>query len=548
MNPSSSSPPPRRTLSQLFSLFDQQHCGFLSGAQFFNLVRALLSLLHSHTHTLSSSTTTTHARSRHSSSPLLLPLECEEVHREGTRIANSIQISRENQISYEEFLAACHCHPTTHSRTHSHSHQHLRPSPFEPFFGVMKVFFTEPNYPILNELFPFEPTYEYQTLYDWQSVLPNCESILPLSDSRPASRHSTLHPLDCYGTKKARISEECQFALRIGKPALLDPVRVRLLRNHTVADLLQRATNAWPAHHRPAPPTSALSLVWRRPLPLPENAGDERMQQSRPHSYSDASMSSHDSQGEPKCEELELELSATIEQIGLFFHYRDCEIHVHVKQQDSFIPPTPTSSQKAESHRGSHSRGETESHRHQSPPPLNSQSRYSAPRRHGSPNGNHSNSNSNSHHHTTDRHRPHSPNKASSHKHTPQSPLPTQHHHPVDSPPLNTDKQPQKHTCPPVPSAPSAAQLLVTRLSDDFSRLRVQMQQETRRLEHFLSPWDDSLTMLRDEVPPRNTSWPDGSILTDVDREDLRVQANALKEDLRAMHNCLESLHVHRGD
>jgi hypothetical protein len=88
----------------------------------------------------------------------------------------------------------------------------------------------------------------------------------------------------------------------------------------------------------------------------------------------------------------------------------------------------------------------------------------------------------------------------------------------------------------------------VTRLSDDFSRLRVQMQQETRRLEHLLSPWDDSLTMLRDEVPPRNTSWPDGSILTDVDREDLRVQANALKEDLRAMHNCLESLHVHRGD
>mmetsp|Transcript_18286 Transcript_18286/g.30498 ORF Transcript_18286/g.30498 Transcript_18286/m.30498 type:complete len:492 (+) Transcript_18286:94-1569(+) len=486
--------PSRRVLSQIFSLFDEEYCGSLTAFQFFNLVRTLVSMLHGK----------------------LVPIDSEEVNAEGSRIASRIRIRRENYIAYDEFVEAC-------------EHRDRQPSPFEPFFGVMKVFFTEANYAILNEIFPFKPTYEYQTLYDWQSVPPNCESILPLSDpTLPPSRRSSAHPLACYGSKKARISEECQFSLRIGKPPLLDPVRVRLLRGHTVAELLERAVQAWPAHHRPAPPSDTLSLVHRRT----RSKGDANNDGNSPCK----------SEKEQQWEEVTLEPFATVEQVGLFFHYRECEIHVQLSPSpsrsvysSSFTPPPGPGGRPG---RDAGSTGTNTSAKSNTSTPNHSPGhRQSPPQRKGSPVR---------HNSSRKAHRAHS-NTARSHP----SDHPTSPPAPVSE---TRDRDPQdrpreQHANPPPPSPqhaqPTSAQLLVARLGDDFSRLRVQMQQETRRLAQLLSPWEDSLTLLRDELPPQHTSWPDGSVLTDVDREDLRVQANALKEDLRALQSCLDSLHGH---
>ena len=432
-------PPSRKALSQVFSLFDEDKTGALSSSQFVKMMKTILTIKTSEL------------------------LSDSEVLLRSQEAANGLKIRRQNVIAYDEFVDAFYGpyqrqhRPRHHSQ---HKHEHVdQGSSFEPYFDVITNFFNERNYDILNEVFPFTPSYEYKVLYDWQSVPPNCETVVDLSNHGDEEHHQhhhrrgvskVSHPLDCYGSKKARISTTCQYSLSIRQPSLPDLVRIRVNKDHTIRDMIMMIVNSWPPHYCPPPPHEDVEVIWCRTLV-----------------------------DEDQVETIILPRDATVQEVDFFFIHRSCEIQVsndseytiQQRKNDMKEESTDKESEKSEQNQ-EHCKKEGQS--------VNSND--------------------------------------------------------------NQSKEQRKHHDVNPPAAPTSAQLLLSRISDEISEVRVHLQQECRRLQHNLDIWQDKLIILRDEVPPGDTSWSDGSVLSSADQEDMKVQLSSMKSDIKMLKTCIDSL------
>ena len=184
----------KNTLSKIFMLFDPNRSGFVDVASIEKLVNCLMVLQSG-----------------------VLEQDKREVHENTREIASRVVARACDRIELVEFLNAALAVPcpfdfVLHGPGLTHTLLH--------FFDVA-------NYALLDELFPFTPTYEYQVIEVFQSIPRNCESILSV----------------CNSNRMAKISDPLQADLTISNG---HHVRVWLSRYDTPDVICRKIVENWP--------------------------------------------------------------------------------------------------------------------------------------------------------------------------------------------------------------------------------------------------------------------------------------------------------------
>lgn len=225
----------KNTLCKVFRLFDSECSGHVTVIGFEDLVRCLMVL-----------------KSR------CLEQTNEYVHENTREIASQVVAEFPDRIQLSEFLEAAMGDPTPFEYT--------RHGP--GLSDTLLNFFDVNNYEILDELFPFKPTYEYQNIDVFQTIPRNCESIMSV----------------CNSTRMAKISDPMQANIKISDGS---NVRVWLGRHDTSIEICDKVVENWPGlrgrNFHPPQPSELMLLNKNKPVGPHETVESMGMFHNVPH-------------------------------------------------------------------------------------------------------------------------------------------------------------------------------------------------------------------------------------------------------------------------